>query len=182
MSEYTIKSETAATAALQNADAFGMIENSSSRYKYTTGAQLKATNYITLTSSATTLSATLHAGNIVNQSFNASAWTITLPASAGTGNKYTVVLATSPAISGCAITRNNSSEVFSGYVYMMTTASAQTNAYSTTATDNIIKLNGSTTGGLLPTVFEFVDVATNLWLVTGRTAGTGTYATPFAHT
>ena len=183
MSEYTIGSEAAAAAQLQAGDKLGILEAASGRYKFITGAQVKAVgSYITLTSSATTLSAASHAGNVVNQSFNASAWTITLPASAGTGNKYTVILATSAAISGCNITRNNSSENFSGYVYMMTSASAQVNAYSCTATDNIVKLNGSTTGGLVGTVFEFTDLATNLWMVRGYTAGTGTYATPFSHT
>ena len=60
MSEYTIAAESAASAQLQAGDKIGIQEASSGRYKYVTGAQIKAVGaYVTLTSSATTLSAAI---------------------------------------------------------------------------------------------------------------------------
>lgn len=136
----------------------------------------------TVNTTATVLSLTqaAHAGKIVTVS-SASPIAITLPATTGTGNTYTIQLQVAATATGHTINRATTADVMQGFVTALTTASANVIGYKTTATDNTITLNGTTQGGVVGDIIELIDVKAGFWAVMANTAPTGTTATPFSH-
>jgi hypothetical protein len=134
---------------------------------------------INLTAS-TTLTET-HADTIVTISA-AAGLTLTLPAAAGTGRVYEMVVATTVTSNTVVIKVANASDVMSGLAIQAADAGATSNAWEAGASDDTITFNGTTTGGIKGDRVVLKDVATNLWNVTVVGAATGTEATPFSAT
>ena len=70
-------------------------------------------------------------------------------------------------------------EFLMGGIQMMIDTTAVSEGQFLNGTSHLtLTHNGSTTGGLIGTVYRFVAVSTTQWMVTGLCAGSGTLATP----
>lgn len=123
--------------------------------------------------SAVTLSPGLHEGLTVLMN-TAAGSTVTLPAATGTGNYYDV-LVTTTVTSNNHIFKTNGTDTFCGALDINGTTSA---SFPLTGTNKTITMNGSTTGGIIGTMFHVQDVATNLWYCNAALVGSGTVTTP----
>jgi hypothetical protein len=104
--------------------------------------------------------------------------TITLPASTGKGDTYTVFVKTTVSSGNHVIQVANSTDVMSGAIHL-TTDIAGTSMPTSASTDTIT-MNGSTTGGVLGSWFTFTDVAAGFWMLMGAANCTGVEASPFS--
>jgi hypothetical protein len=91
---------------------------------------------------------------------------------------YTVFVKTTVSSGNHVIQVANSTDVMSGAIHL-TTDIAGTSMPTSASTDTIT-MNGSTTGGLLGSWFQFTDVAAGFWALIGIANCTGTEATPFS--
>ena len=108
--------------------------------------------------------------------------TLTLPAAAGSGRRYEIVIGTT-VTSNSVITRvANASDTMRGVAICAQDAGDTAVAFEAGATADTITMNGTTTGGLLGDRIILIDVAANLWSVSVIMSGTGTEATPFSAT
>lgn len=133
---------------------------------------------ITVTAS-TTLAKDTHAGTVVNVSA-AAGLTLTLPASTGKGDEYSVFVLTTVTSNGYLIKVANATDIFAGAVGVSTDAGGVTILAGTT--DDTITMNGSTTGGLIGSNIRIKDVSAGFWQVSGFLVSTGAEATPFSAT
>lgn len=131
---------------------------------------------ITLTASATTLNRRDHMGPIIRLSRSAG-MTVTLPAASGSGDTYSLRVATALTTSSYVIAAAGT-DVLSGAVGLTTDAAGVT--VPTTATSDKITMNGSTTGGLVGSHVTLTDVTSGVWQVSGFLLSTGAEATPFS--
>lgn len=129
------------------------------------------------TTAALSLKRNVHAGAWVVLD-NATGKIITLPASAGTGDKYKVYVKTTVSSGNHVIQVANGTDVLFGGVALSTDIGG-TNMLSN-GTNDTITMNGSTTGGLAGSWVTFEDVVTGFWKVEGFLVTTGTEATPFS--
>lgn len=112
--------------------------------------------------------------------------TITLPAATGSGASFRFVisaLATSPA--GHIVKVGNTSDTLKGIVAVVGTLPAGTaTAFATDATSDTLTLNaGNKTGNAaVGEYIDVVDIATNVWHISGFASCSGTPATPFSAT
>ena len=152
-------------------------------------------NVITANSS-TTLTVAQHAGRIVYNS-GAGAVTYTLPAINATANsavagpgadynnsnnigaKFTIFSDTTKT--GSLIVQvANATDVMSGRAVFIDDTSDNAVGFNTAASSDTITLNGTTTGGVAPSIIECVALATGKWAVSVSSANTSTPATPFS--
>jgi len=133
---------------------------------------------ITITSSTATLNRRDHMGPVINLSRSAG-MTVTLPAAAGRGDVYRIRVATALTTSSYVIAAAGT-DVMTGTVAVSTDIGGT--VAPTTATSDKITMNGSTTGGLVGSYVELVDIASGTWQVSGALMATGTEATPFSET
>ena len=155
-----------------------------------TAAELNRTTDISarvVTTTATTLSLTVteHADRVVLVNTNSTvANTLTLPVAAGTGAKFTIINGIAQTQGSIVVAANGTLDILKGMAIMAnssTTVNAQT--FLTTATDDKITFNRTTTGGAGPgDMVEAWDTAANTWVVRVTSASVGTAATPFAAT
>jgi hypothetical protein len=129
------------------------------------------------TTAALSLKRNVHAGAVVVLD-NATGKTITLPASAGTGDVYTVYIKTTVSSGSHVIQVANSTDVMNGGVSISTDVAGITMQAS--ATSDTITMSGSTTGGIAGSWVRFVDVATGFWMVEGFLVSSGAEATPWS--
>lgn len=108
--------------------------------------------------------------------------TVTLPAAAGTGNKYRFVVKTALSGASAVVKVANSSDVMTGNAYTISDDAAAVLGYKTASTDDTITFNATTTGGKAGDVIEVEDIAANLFAVKVLSQSTGTEATPFSAT
>ena len=92
------------------------------------------------------------------------------------GTSYTFVIET--AATAVAI-KTNGTDKFVGSILMVGDAAAVT-GYVPAAANDVINLNGTTTGGAVGSVVTVTVVAANKYMVTGTLLGSGSVATPFA--
>ena len=144
---------------------------------YQGAAPVNATGALTVTPAA-------HAGRVVT--LNAAAGqAVTLPAATGTGNVYTLQLATTITSNSTTITTGvtgASSDAFQGYV--LTEDGGTMTGWPATAGaggSDKITFNGSTTGGFAGDWVRLTDVAAGQWMLEAATKSTGTAATPLSH-
>lgn len=132
--------------------------------------------------STLTLTAALHAGKIINLDQLAGS-VVTLPAAAGTGNRYRFIVSVLATSNSHVIKVANSSDAMCGIIQTMSDDPATMKGFAAVAgTSDTITLNRTTTGSVtVGEYIEIVDVATNLFLVQGVTSSTGTEATPFSN-
>jgi hypothetical protein len=107
--------------------------------------------------------------------------TVTLPAATGTGHSYRFFVKTT--FTGNGIVKvANSTDVMTGFATLHQDGADTVATFDTAASSDTITLNGTTTGGLLGSSIELVDLATGLWAVAVHTSATGVEATPFSAT
>jgi hypothetical protein len=139
-----------------------------------------ASRLVTVAAATTQLTVTqaLHDGRII-QLQSTAALAVTLPAATGSGACYTFQVITLISGGNVTLDAKTNSAAFYGLINQIKDGSALA-TYSTTATSNLLTLNGGTTGGLAGDFIEMVDVATNVFNVYGITKATGTVATPIS--
>ena len=108
----------------------------------------------------------------------AAGMTVTLPASAGTGDKYKLFVGTTVTSNNFIVAVANATDVISGAVHLTTDIAGTSMPAS--GTDDTITMNGSTKGGVKGSWVILEDVATGYWVLSGGLVCTGTEATPFS--
>lgn len=124
-----------------------------------------------------TLTAAAHGNRIVY--YDDADGTVTLPAATGSGYTFTVVIKT--AFTAGEIEAATNSATFLGGIVGVDDDTDAPYAWKAETLDDTISGNGAATGGKAGDWYEFVDVATNLYLVRGFiTQSGGSEATPFS--
>lgn len=136
---------------------------------------------ISVTAATLTVTAASHAGATIVLN-RAAGTTVTLPASTGSGYKYTFVVGTTVTSNSDIIKVANSSDVMTGVAINAADGGDTAVAFETAASSDTITLNGTTTGGVKGDRIEIEDVAANLYYVRVVGSATGTEATPFSAT
>jgi hypothetical protein len=107
--------------------------------------------------------------------------TVTLPAATGTGYTYRFFVKTTFTGNGI-IKVANATDVMTGFATLHQDAADTVATFDTAASSDTITMNGTTSGGLLGSQVELVDLATGLWGVRVETSATGVEVTPFSAT
>ena len=124
-----------------------------------------------------TLTAALHGNRILY--YDDADGTITLPAATGTGYKYTIILKT--AFTAGTIQAASAADSFLGGINGVDDDADAAYAWKAETDDDTITGNGVATGGKKGDLYEFVDVATGLFFVSGFITQSGaSEATPFS--
>lgn len=129
------------------------------------------------TTAALSLTRNLHAGTVVVLN-STTGRTITLPASTGKGDVYSVYILTTVSSGNHVIQVANSTDVMNGAIGLTTDIAGSVMPAS--ATSDTITMNGSTTGGVAGSNVTFTDVSAGFWKINGDLVCTGTEATPFS--
>lgn len=108
--------------------------------------------------------------------------TLTLPAAAGLGDMYRIVLGTTVTSNTVVIKVANSSDIMTGLALSAADGGSSVNGWETAASSDTITFDGSTTGGIKGDFIELIDCAANTWAVQVRSSSTGTEASPFSAT
>jgi hypothetical protein len=130
---------------------------------------------------AVTASATLnrkrHAGTttVINAAAGA---TLTLPASSGTGDEYTIFVGTTVTSNNAIVQVANSTDVMQGVLSVASDIAGVT--CPTTTTSDTITMNGTTSGGIRGSYIVLKDMAAGFWEVSGSLVSSGAEATPFS--
>lgn len=103
---------------------------------------------------------------------------VTLPASLGRGDVYTVFIGTTVSSGNHVIQVANSTDVMQGAIHLTTDIAGS--SMPAALTSDTITMNGSTTGGLIGSWCRFTDIAAGFWMLEGALICTGTEATPFS--
>lgn len=138
-----------------------------------------------LVSAGSTLSVTEASHDMKTILLNALAGSVcTLPAATGSGARFRFRVSVLATSNSHIVKVANSSDVIQGVVTTVDTDTAGTvTGWATGASDDTITLNRSTTGSAMRGEWlELEDAATNIWLVRGVLANTGSGATPFSAT
>ena len=125
----------------------------------------------------TTLTYADHVGRIME--INDADGAVTLPSAstATIGAKYTFFVGT--AATDLDI-KTDGTDKFVGNLVLAAAASSQSRGFAPASSNDVISMNGSTTGGLVGSYVEVTAIAADEYLVTGTLLGSGTLATPFA--
>ncbi len=139
-----------------------------------------STRTVATTSTQITVTAAVHADRdlVLNSTHTT---TVTLPAASGSGNRYIVSVGVS-GTDGSKIIKvaNTTDAIRGGSVAVNTQATILT--FTATATDDTITMNNTTTGGLIGSKVEILDIAAGVFLAQVLTITTGNPATPFSAT
>ncbi len=143
--------------------------------------QLDASRRLVTLTVATTLTAPLHAGRTILLSLLAG-FTVTLPAATGNGDRYHFKVGIVLTSGNYIVQVASSSDTMAGPISMVDTdTNDNMEGFAASGTSDTVTLNVTTTGGLtIGDWFELVDVAANLWHVSGQLTGSGDLATPFS--
>lgn len=138
---------------------------------------------VTTTATAVSLTVTEHAERVVLVNTNdASGCTLSLPAAAGTGAKFTIVNNIAQTQGGVIVAAAGT-DVVSGAAFLFGTTEETAASFATSATSDKITLNVTTTGGEIGgDRIECIDSAAATWTVHCILGASGTLATPFAAT
>ena len=145
---------------------------------------------------ALTLDVASYAGRIIT--VNDAAMTITLPTIIATadaaysgpgsdpnntnnlGTSYTFYIAT--ASTALKIATDGTDKFVGSISVVATDAAGATTSYAPAAANDVINLNGTTTGGIVGSIVTVTAIASLQYMVTGIVLGSGVIATPFANT
>ncbi|NBW11858.1 MAG: hypothetical protein EBR82_27880 [Caulobacteraceae bacterium] len=106
---------------------------------------------------------------------------VTLPASSGSGVRYRFVISTKATSNSHKVQVANASDIMQGVVLTLSDNSAAVLGYAAGSSDDTITLNRTTTGSTqVGEYIDVIDIATNVWAVSGVTASTGAEGTPFS--
>jgi hypothetical protein len=140
------------------------------------------TKPVVITASTVTLNPVTHAGRPIV--FDLAAGIVaTLPAAAGTGDKYSIFVKTT--FTGAAsVVVANATDVMTGTALLLVDGGDTVVGFATAASSDTVDLfeTGNTTGGMLGAQLELVDLASGLWGVRYISDAAGSEATPFAAT
>ena len=142
----------------------------------------KSASVVDETTSTLTLTAALHASRIVTLS-RAAGVTVTLPAATGTGERYTIIVATTVTSVADIIQAASGSDSFvGGCVGVDTDGEGATGfTWNADAADDTITMDGTINGGVAGDKWEIIDYATGLFMVFGYiTQNGGSEVTPFS--
>ncbi len=131
---------------------------------------------INSTAAAVTLDPEVHGETWLTQSL-AATWTITLPASTGSGVTFNIYVGTTVTANAIIQVANSADVMFGALAIASDIAGVTVN---TTATDDTITMSGSTTGGIKGSWITLQDVKANQWRVSGAIISSGNEATPFS--
>jgi hypothetical protein len=106
---------------------------------------------------------------------------VTLPAATGSQAVYTFYVGTAITSNTTTIKVANATDVMQGSSLSVKATSGST-VYSTVAASDTITMDGSTTGGLVGSYIQLLDIGTGFWNVRGILQASGTLATPFSAT
>lgn len=108
----------------------------------------------------------------------------TLPAASGSGALFRFRISVLATSNSHVVKVANASDIMQGVITTVDTDTAGTvTGWATGASDDTITMNRSTTGSAMRGEWvEALDAATNVWLVRGCLANTGSGATPFSAT
>lgn len=134
---------------------------------------------INITTTPLTLTAEAHSGTVITVN-RAAGVTFTLPAAAGYGSIFEIVVGTTITSNSLIVQVANSSDIMTGVAWQAADGGSTSNAWETGATDDTITMNGTTTGGIKGDRIVLKDVSANVWAVSIFGAATGTEATPFS--
>lgn len=126
---------------------------------------------------STTLSRNVHSNTIVSLA-SATGRTLTLPASSGKGDVYTIFIKTTVSSGSAVVQVANSTDVIQGALHLTTDIAGT--SIPTSGTTDTITMNGSTTGGVIGSWLRLTDVSSGFWMLEGGLVCTGTEATPFS--
>ena len=106
--------------------------------------------------------------------------TLTLPAAAGLGDTFRILIGTTVTSNNVIVQVANASDVMTGLAISAADAGDTLNGWETASTSDTITMNGTTKGGVKGDYIELIDAAANLWLVQIRASSTGTEVSPFS--
>ena len=132
---------------------------------------------INVTGATLTLDRDNHAGAVVTLN-RAAGTTVTLPASSGNGDVFTVFVGTTITSNNAIVQVANSTDILQGAIHLTTDIAGT--SMPTSATSDTITMNGSTTGGVKGSWVKVEDVSSGIWRLEGGLLCTGTEATPFS--
>ena len=132
---------------------------------------------INVTASTLTLDRDVHSGTVVTVN-RAAGCTITLPASTGKGDEYTIYCGTTITSNSLKIQVANASDTMAGGVAISTDIAGVTMLAG--GTNDTITMSGTTTGGVAGSWVKLIDASANVWMVSGFLCSTGVEATPFS--
>lgn len=118
-------------------------------------------------STATSLTAATHGFRTMLLTGTGSALAQTLPAASGSGLRLRFIVG-AVNTSNHIIKVANASDVLKGQIDILDNDANALTAYAASGSDDTITLNGTTTGGLVGDLIEVQDIATNIWMVTGK--------------
>ena len=137
---------------------------------------------LSVTASSLSLNASDHAGKVVVLN-NAAGVTVTLPASVGNGDVYTIVVGTTVTSNNDIVKVANTSDSFVGRAIASTdNATTTNNIWNVASGNDTITLNGGTKGGYAGDMIQVIDIGSNLFLVNALLKQTAVEATPFSAT
>ena len=106
--------------------------------------------------------------------------TISMPRATGSGLCFWAVVLVVSTV-GYVFDTDPTTDGFFGSLGINVTGSTATTFASGTSSNNILTLNGTTTGGVqIGDTIQFLDLAVGTWAVSGDLVGSGTVATPFS--
>ena len=125
----------------------------------------------------TTLTYADHVGRIIE--INDADGAVTLPAitSDTIGATYKFFVGTTASDLDI---KTDGTDKFVGNLLLAAAATSQARGFAPAASNDVISMNGTTTGGIAGSVVEVTAIATAEYLVTGTLLGSGTLVTPFA--
>ncbi|MES2155740.1 MAG: hypothetical protein V4510_11450 [bacterium] len=136
------------------------------------------TNLVASTSTVITVTAAVHSGRqvILNSTHTT---TVTLPASTGGGDIYTFRVGVTGTDGSKIIQVANSTDIIQGASIAANTQST-TIGFLTSATSDTVTMNNTTSGGLLGSVVQLIDIAVGKYLGQVFTITTGNPTTPWS--
>lgn len=145
------------------------------------GGIRQSNNTVNVTDSAVTVDKLIHGGKVVRLN-RAAGIAVTLPASTGSGEKFRFYVGTTISSNSTTIKVANATDTMVGAVHTATTTAGAGLHEAAGGTDDTITMNGTTTGGIVGSYIEVVDVESGKWLVNGELVGSGTLATTLSAT
>lgn len=104
--------------------------------------------------------------------------TLTLPASAGTGDVYDIFVRATVSSGNHVVQVANSTDVMQGVIHLTTDIAGT--SLPTASTTDTITMNGGTQGGVIGSWLRFTDIATGFYRLEGGLVCTSTEASPFS--
>lgn len=141
----------------------------------------KSASVVTVGTTTTVLAVTVtaHASRTIVLN-SATTCTVSMPAAAGTGEKFTIVVNVL-STDGNKVIAANGTDVMKGQAVMCgSTQTTEDTTFKTSASSDKVTLNGTTQGGIVGTILELIDIAANTWQVKVLANASGTALTPFS--